>query len=328
MAAATRVLLCAEEDWSEPLECFRASGFELQARASSGGEALAKHRRGDNDVVIIVGDLDGCHGSRIAKVLNLTRPVPTLIVCTEGHARDAQEAASARGGPGVKVLSLPTFRAELIVERLREVLGMPSLAVDPANDTASASWVDPGIADVGREHFDAVVLLGSAGTPNLLPRLLSRAVVRQAALIVAVHHNPRWSDAFSAWVGQLTGEPAVPWNGGPLSPRTVYVVRSEGDGEILRPNLGAVVKNLVGAGRRILALMASGMGDADVESLTMLRAAGGVLVTLRPSLCPHATMVESAMEAGLVDVLASIDELAWLIAHAKSLRRLRPVVVP
>lgn len=325
MGAAVRVLLCAEEDWSDPtMERLGASGIELGGRASSGGDALAQHRRGENDALIIVGDLDGCHGSRIAKVLNRTRSVPTLIVCTEAHHAEAQRAANEQRGSNIHVLPLASFRPEIVAERLRPPVVAPPLAPEETPWVPSPS--NFAVAAVGREHFDAVVLIGSAGTPNLLPRLLKRTRHREAPLVVAVHHNPRWSEAFSGWIEQLTGQPVMPWTAGSLAPRATYVVRSEGDGETLRPDLGGVVKSLVGGGRRVLALLASGMGMCDVESLTRLRDAGGLIVGLRPVLCPQPAMVHSAISADLLEASGSIEELGWLVAHARLLRRVTPVV--
>src|SRR5690606_19314375 len=232
---------CADDDWSDPtMDRLSASGIELGGRASSGGDALAQHRRGQNDALIIVGDLDGCHGSRIAKVLNRTRAVPTVIVCSEAHHAEALRAANEQGGPNIHVLPLPAFRPEAVAERLRP--GTTALATEPEEKPWIPSPSNLAVAMVGREHFDAVVLIGSAGTPNLLPRLLKRTRHREAPLVVAVHHNPRWSEAFSAWVAQLTGQPVLPWSSGSMAPRATYVVRSEGDGETLRPNLGEVVK--------------------------------------------------------------------------------------
>ena len=142
-----------------------------------------------------------------------------------------------------------------------------------------------------------------------------------APLIVAVHHNPRFSDGFVEWVGELTDSRSRPltWDAlAEATPGSVFAapaVANE-DGR-LQPDLDALLYALAEGGLTMLVAVASGMDDPLVPGLRAVTEAGGAVVALDPRDCAQPALVEAAIGAGVVDATVRVEALAWVIGAAK-----------
>jgi chemotaxis response regulator CheB len=292
--------------------------LQLCGRASSGGETLAQFRALRPDLVLIAGDVDGCHGVRVAGALAREKPTPTVLLVEPGAQDEARDELEARRVEAHVVVGSPTDDAGR--QRLRVALQQLAARLIPAVEPES-SLIRMHLPPVALSGFDAVVLLGSAGTPHMLPDLLGTRAPSSVPLVVAVHHNPRMSDAFCGWVGELVGLAPHPLRArGPMQLHALHVAEATatgGEGS-LEPDLAAVVDRVMDGDRRVLVCVASGMGLTALDALRRVRTCGGVVVALDPSSCSQPAMSAAVVGAGLADHVVSLSELAWVLGNAVS----------
>jgi len=275
------------------------------------------------DVVVVDATLDADRGVSFAQRLAGSSPV--LLVVDPEQAQAANDAANATHRAvqviGRDVVERGEASTDSVV-RTRLCL----LAAGRSGPATAARWndseADDAIESVARAGHDAMVLVGSAGTPHLLPRLLPKAVVGGVPLVVAVHHNPRFSDDFVGWVGELCGRPPRPFDADAVvgaGPQAVFVApaveSSDDDGRLL-PDLGGLLESLVTRGLRLLVCIASGMDDPMAPHLHGVLGAGGHVIALNPDECSQPSMVMAALDAGVVEAEVSVEGVAWLLAWA------------
>ena len=325
VARMLRLLACADTELATEVDDVLVAGdiMRLIGRAASGGDMVAQFRSLRPDVVLIAGDVDGCFGVRVAGALARHRQVPTLLVVEPGAEEEARAECERRGveaavlGPA-RDLGLALAHAALAMTGRCEG-GDLVPEEEPAIRTELI-----GLAAVG---FDAAVLLGSAGTPHLLPELLQPRTGAEIPLVVALHHNPRLSDAFQQWVGELAVLDPCPLPEAPpitLPPLTVPGSSLRSD-DVLEPDLEAVVDLIGEGGRRLFIGIGSGMGVTRIDALARARAAGGVVAVLDPARCSQPGMPTAVIGAGLADHVVSIPELSWLIAHVSTAEHRLPL---
>ncbi|GEM_PF-4837513 len=180
--------------------------------------------------------------------------------------------------------------------------------------------------------LDVVLLLGSSGTPELFADLLPLAPDCHRPLLMAVHHNSRFTASFTTWIASLIGR------GVDVLPAQLSGIREGGafvvpacrgrnpDPGTVGPSLDKFVTELVESRWRPLVIVLSGMGEDGVRSLSMAREAGGRVVTLQPEQCLQPGMVLAARESGLDHVPARSSEVAWLLR--RMLTRRIPTELP
>lgn len=288
------------------------------------GEALALMAQRP-DVVVVDATLDADRGVSFAERLAGSSPV--LLVVDPG-----QEQAAASAVAGCRRVVQVIGRD--VVERgetSSDSVVRTRLCLLAAQREGAAAFVPEAdlergavLESLARQGHDAVVLVGSAGTPHLLPRLLPKTSVGGAPLVIAVHHNPRFSDDFIAWVGDLCGRRPRPFDADAVvsaGPHAVFVARaveSTTPHGALLPDLGGLLESLAERGLRLLVCVASGMDDPMAPRLDAVVHAGGTVVALDPDECSQPSMVLAALSAGVVGAEVSVEGIAWLIARACS----------
>lgn len=294
----TRILVCAPADRVEAIARRVEAEFSVEpvALVDNPIDAVGVFLCEIPTHVVIDGELDGCGGVRIAGAMLGIRGAPIVLLSDPGGAEGVREAVTQRGFEHVDVRSW-NGRA------------VPPLFAEDDIPT-------PNIASLLTEPFEAVVFLGSAGTPHMLPRLLPKLRPGGVPLVVAVHHNPRLSESFAEWVGEIAG--IVPGRRcskqGDLPP--LCVARADRDVATLQPDLGQVLLDVLDHADKLLIVVASGM---EFEGLAAVREAlsrGATLVALRPDLCPQPAMVQRLLDGGLEPVLCTRDEIAKVIRLA------------
>lgn len=249
--------------------------------------------------VVIDGELDARGGVRIAAALASRRQVPTVLVVHPELQEEVGLLVQRRRLDEVRVVCWDHTKVSSLF-----------LKEGTSSDTQRAE-----VSAVAARTYDAVVLLGSAGTPHLLPALLPNLDHARVPLVVAVHHNPRLSQSFSEWVGELAKmDPQQLVAGERLAALTV--VRTHSGVDALQPDLDTVLTQVHAGGRRLLVIVASGMGFERVDALRTALRDAAVLVALRPESCSQPAMVDRILLAGLNPVLCSQEEIAWLIRAA------------
>lgn len=329
LKASLQLLLCSDLDGAELLDVQLrdAPDLHIAAMAETGGEALAKARKLLPDGVVVAGDIDGCHGVRIAAAMSRERQLPTVLLVEPADHASVRREVARRELDSVHVLACDPCdpRPGTVASGIRT-----SVQMLIARSRVPGSWSLPQLQARGEilalaeRAFDVVVLLGSAGTPHMLPRLLGKRRVRDVPLVVAVHHNPSLSQSFCTWVRQLHGHgtrPIVVDTRTPPEARAsgltvIGVEAASSAAEQLAPDLGRVLDGVLERDLVPLVCVASGMGVQGIDAMRRARQAGGEIVALNPSDCSAPSMVEAVLGCGLVGHVVSVDELAWLIANA------------
>lgn len=328
MTDALKILVCANRRGLAQIQavCEHVPSVKIAAVAGTGTEAVTRHRAETFDAVAIAGDPDGTHGVRVAGALAREREVPTILLVDGPELGWARRQLAARKLSRAVMFSVDeaTARPGAVGKALRLAL---SQAPGPSAGTVELAPRRPAqvrqeLRGLSEVDCDVCLLLGSAGTPHLLPYWLAVNAPRPVPLIVAVHHNPHLSESFCEWVGELAGECAsTPPLLGALHPRgPLAVVPAEEDPttERLLPDLSRVVDRTLDAGLKPLICVASGMAFGGIDALGRATRAGAVVVVLEPSRCTAPSMPSSVIAAGLARHVVTSGEMAWVIANGAS----------
>ena len=305
--------------------CERAPAVCIAATAESGGEAVAKFRAGSFDAVVLAGDLDGCHGVRVAGALARERWTPSVILVPPEEEGQVRAHLEQRGLDGVTVLGNDMVDADpyLAAAELRQAfrprgpgLGAGTIAFEPAFRPRST------LESLATDGHDAVLLLGSAGTPHMLPRWLPAAAERVHPLIIAVHHNPALSRSFCDWIEELVGQPAhrpeLDGDGYELGDVNVVPAAEESPKDTLLPNLERVLDRVMELGRKPVVCVGSGMGFEGIDALRRVVKAGGTIVALDPAACTAPSMPQLVIASGLASHVVDVREFGWVLSRGAS----------
>ena len=255
--------------------------------------------------VVIDGALDGCGGVRIVGAMLGIRGAPMVLLADAAEADGVRKTIVHRGFAHVTVRAWDGHAVPRLFTE--EDVPMPSIGV------------------LLEEPYEAVVFLGSAGTPHMLPHLLPKLRPDGVPLVVAVHHNPRLSESFAEWVGEIAG--IDPGRGG-ASETTLpplCVARADSRVATLQPDLGQVLVDVLGHASKLLIVVASGMEFEGLEAVRVALSRGATLVALHPEQCPQPAMVQRLLDAGLQPTLCTRDEIARVIrlaSHVSPRRRI------
>lgn len=332
MPSAVRALLCS--DLPQTAQCLRrivgaSAAMRVVGVARSRSEALELMAECP-DVLVVDARLDSRVGHAfLDKVAGPELPVLRVV--------EPGQEASARGEIRPKDRERVSVVGRDVVERgeaSTDAVVRTRLCLLAARGHRSEVGAAPKArkaeahAELQRlveEAYDAVVLLGSAGTPHLLPRLLPASRVGAAPLVVAVHHNPRFSDDFFDWVGELSGRRPLRYDTDAVlvaRPEALFaaaaVQRLGWDPGELGPDLGGVLLTLAARSLRLLVCVASGMEDPVTAGLAAVVRHGGHVAALAARHCAQDGLVRAAQAAGAVDAEVDVDGMAWLIRCARA----------
>lgn len=296
-----RVLLCVTPQYVDALkrQIWAEFGCGPVESVTDVFDAVEAFGSSEPTHVVIDGELDARGGVRIASATASKGAVPTALVVEPEMREEVCRLVKERCLDHVRVVCWDDGT-------VRSLFGEEAPAVEALGANISA---------LAERSYDAVVLLGSAGTPHMLPMLVPKLKHTLVPLVVAVHHNPRLSDSFAEWVGELADMQPHRLVGD-RSLAALTVVRTESGVDALQPDLGAVLTDLHARSRRLLIIVASGMCFEGVDALRVAVRDGAVLVALNPELCSQPAMVHRLLEAGLSPMLCTQDEIARLIRYA------------
>lgn len=330
MATAARALVCS--DLAATANSLLRIVDSSPALAAVGvaecrGEALEMMGE-EPDVVVVDARMDRDAGMTFASRVAGDQ-LPVLLVVEPGDEEPTRRRVEAQGRNSMLVVSREVVeRGDASGDALVRTR-LCLLAANGRNARTDPVGVDRRVrrrlGPLLIRPFDAVVLVGSAGTPHLLPRLLPASRVGAAPLLVAVHHNPRFSADFIDWLGELSGREARDYDADAMTRAAsgeLFAARAEpvpdGCPGTLGPDLGGILLALTGRSLRVLACVASGMDDPVGPGLESVRNGGGHVLTLAADACAQPSMVLAARAAGVVDDEVDVVGMAWVLAAARA----------
>ena len=306
-------------------------GFEVVGTAGDGMEACARTAALRPDVVTMdlrMPNADGFTG--IARIM-AERPTPILVLTAEPLATNSFRALSLGA---LDVMQKPTSPDEAqfgaaLAGRLRLLAGTPVI-----RHVRGVRHDRPAPAPVrGRGRTGIVAIAASLGGPRALGRVLKQIPKDHRVPIVVVQHM---ADGFTAglvrWLGLETGhevreaEDGEALRPGPIlfAPAGRHLQVKRGTVHLdtgppqhgFRPSATPLFRSVASAfGSTACGVILTGMGDDGSDGLRELRDAGGFTIAQSADSCAVFGMPRAAIEAGAVEQVLSLDQIAVTLAE-------------
>jgi two-component system chemotaxis response regulator CheB len=318
-------------------------GMEVAGAAANGQIALAKLAQLNPDVVILdveMPELDGLQTVKAIRQIRPTLPVIMFSTLTERGAQATFEALSLGASDyvtkpanvGSIVIARQRVRDELI-PRIRALCPGPAGPRRPAAGRAVVPSV-PAIvpsASVSGE-VDVVAIAVSTGGPNALAAILPRLPKTLPVPVVIVQHMPPLFTRFLAdrlnGQCQITVEEGRP--GAVLAPATAVIAPGDWHMTVERTATGVVVRTHQGPpenscrpaadvlfrsvaaafGRRVLAVVLTGMGQDGLRGCEQIHQAGGQIVAQDEATSVVWGMPGFVAQSGLASRVLPLDQIA------------------
>jgi two-component system, chemotaxis family, protein-glutamate methylesterase/glutaminase len=302
--------------------------------AKDGLDAIEQVRAHRPDVVTMDFNMPRMDGA--AAVREIMRTCPTPVVMLSAHTREgARETFEALAAGAVDFLAKPSGEVSadfqtigaLLVAKALAAAGAVPRALAPARPPAPrpelpmTTWPPTG---------PRVVIVGvSTGGPSALSRVIPALPGDVPFALVVVQHMPA---AFTATLAErLNALSAIevreavdgdrPRQGLALIAPGDRHLEVEGSGVLrlrdgpevhgCRPSVDVTMKSAAGVfGRRLVGVVMTGMGKDGAEGMTAIKAAGGRTLAQSQETCVIYGMPRAAVEAGAVDEVIALDDLA------------------
>jgi len=321
--------------------------LELVGTAPTASIALHKVQVLAPDVVIAACNLPDMDGDELADRLSgvcaetgLLLTAPTATACPQ-VVRQSMEAGvvelvvlgDGAEGPG----AVETARRRLLPKvRSASTAALTRLALRLSSGegpTATPRLITRRCQTATVAAVDVVAVGASTGGPDALAALLSAMPARFPAPIVIVVHLP---EAFAEPLAETLNRKSaldvkVAEHGDALAPGAVYLVRGGTHAEVrrrqtrafelatidgplvngCRPSVDVLFRSVAASAKaRVLGVLLTGMGQDGVAGLRSVKAAGGRTLAQDQTTSVVWGMPGRAVEAGLVDEVVALQDLA------------------
>lgn len=320
-----------------------AGPFEVVGQAKDGKEALAQIGKLAPDVVTMDFNMPGMNGAETVRALMQQRPTP--VVMFSAHTKQgAKETFDALSAGAVEFVTKPAGEVSVDLSKIADELMRKVVAAAQARPRAASLPPTLGI----RAPITAPI---STTLPGGLPRLCVIAVSTggPAALsevipalpgdlrlaIVVVQHMPAGFTAALAERLDALSNVSVreakagdrPMPGGVLiAPGDRHLELDERgavtltDGPLVNGCRPAADVTMLSAakvyGRRALAVVMTGMGKDGAEGALAIKRAQGKTLAQDKDTCVIYGMPKAAVEAGAIDEVAALSDIAAWLRHA------------
>ncbi len=307
-------------------------GFQIVGNARSGAEAVEQVRALSPDVVTMDYNMPGMNGAETVRAIMKARPTPVIMFSahTRQGARETFEALAAGAvnfctKPHGEVSTDLTAIAAELATKLRAAATSRPQALPPLR----AQTATPTPITLPPTGPRLVVIGVSTGGPAALSRVIPALPVSTRFATVVVQHMPaQFTRPLAERLDELSAvmvKEAEPGN----MPQPGLVLIAPGDRHLVFDDRGAVV--LTDAppvnscrpsadvtmqaaaavyGRRTIGVIMTGMGkDGAAGMLAIKRVEGRTLAQDRETSVIYG-MPRAAIEAGAVDHVVPLDELA------------------
>ncbi|HEX5842807.1 MAG TPA: chemotaxis response regulator protein-glutamate methylesterase [Pseudomonas sp.] len=310
--------------------------------------AMQKMNTAWPDVILLDVEMPRMDGITFLRQIMSTRPTP-VVICSTLTEKGADITLQALAAGAVEVITKPTMGLrEFLQDSAQEMLTAIRTAAKarvrsqaaappaPASKLSADVLLSPPVGGLNNQRTtERIVVLGtSTGGTQALEVLLSQ-LPRSAPGIAIVQHMPeRFTRSFAERLDSLCAiEVREAQNGDRLLPglaliapggRHMLVKRSGGqylvevkDGPLVsrhRPSVDVLFRSAaVQAGRNVLAVIMTGMGDDGARGLKELHEAGARTYAQDEESCVVFGMPKEAIKLGGVDQVIALDDIPGVI---------------
>jgi two-component system chemotaxis response regulator CheB len=322
--------------------------IEVVGQAKNGVEAVDLAKRLRPDLITMDVHMPVMDGFAATKEIMVRAPTPIIIVSSSASGRDVEMSLNALRAGALMVVAkphdpgAPTFNG-----RQEQFLSMAKAMADVKvvrrwDRTASVAGSGTPLlrtADGGAARV--VAIAASTGGPAALQRILNDLPPGFPAPVLVVQHIAAgFTEGLADWLAASSPlQVKVAEHGEPLAPRTAYLapddrhlgLESSRRVAVLatppvggfRPSASFLFESAARhAGSRVAAVILTGMGSDGVAGLAAVRSAGGHVVAQDEATSVVHGMPRAAVEAGVVDTVLPLGEIAGYLARlARHARR-------
>jgi two-component system chemotaxis response regulator CheB len=317
----------------------------IVGEARSGLEAVEMAERLGPDLITMDVHMPGLDGLEATKQIMTRSPRPIIIVSSAARTDEVELGLEAIRSGALMVLPKPqgvgspsfeTERRQLLsmVRALAQVKVVRRHGALSASSTRPVPWSGPIVGQRGGPRdAEVVAIAASTGGPAALRQILAQLPASFPLPILVVQHIARgFSGGLAHW---LAGDTALRVKlaelGEPALPGVVYIapddrhlgIRRGGEGELrilldsadpvgtFRPSATYLFRSAAeGAGRGVVAVILTGMGDDGVDGLREVRREGGRILAQDEASSVIYGMPREAQRAGVVDQVIPLDDVA------------------
>jgi two-component system chemotaxis response regulator CheB len=304
--------------------------------AYDGIDALHKVAYLQPDVVTLDIEMPRLNGLDTLRQLMAQSPRPVIMLSTLTQ-EGARETFQALALGAVDFVPKPTTTIHVqqvldtLIDKIRSVAGMPMGRLQRLRQASARVGVPQPPAhtrSLGRR--DVVLVIGaSTGGPQALQSVVSRLPADlPAALVIVQHMPPQFTatlaerlDAHSAFrIRESDGTETLRVGQGLVAPGGYHLVLHRGGAVSLssapprnhvRPSVDVTFESAAASyGSATVAVILTGMGSDGTEGARHIKAAGGFVAAESEETCVVYGMPRSAANAGLVDALVPLGDMA------------------
>jgi two-component system chemotaxis response regulator CheB len=309
--------------------------IQVIGEAKNGMEAVEQAVRLKPDVITMDVHMPELDGLEATKEIMVRSPTPIVVVSSSHSARDVELSLSAMRAGALLVLPKPDDpRSDQFAGRqgnlLTMVKAMSSVKVVRRWTPRTSAPRPPAPSPLGPLGPVRVIAIGaSTGGPAALERILKDLPGDFSAPILVVQHIATgFASGLARWLsGSASLRVKIAEPGEMLRPRTVFIAPDDrhlgvgADGRIevtagpevngLRPSATHLFESVARSfGPGVVAVILTGMGRDGVEGLRAVKIAGGQVIAQDESSSVVYGMPREAVTAGVVDIVASIEDIA------------------
>ncbi|MBI5142471.1 MAG: chemotaxis-specific protein-glutamate methyltransferase CheB [Nitrospirae bacterium] len=312
--------------------------IEVVATASDGEEAIRKVKQLAPDVVLLDIAMPSMDGLAALTHIMSERPAPVLVL---SGVKDSAAAIKSLELGAVDFIRKPSGVISYDITKIAGeiIFKVKSAAGIDARKLAAYRHVEHCLVTAGPKGDCEIVVIGaSTGGPRAVANVLSGIPATiSAAIFVVQHMAPEFVPSFAErlrWVSPL--EVSVASDDDELLPGRVFIAPGGIDAALLRSGrrevrvrLGRVASTrhpvapsvdhamesaakCYGAGT--LGVLLTGMGNDGAKGMKAIKNAGGHTIAEDESTCVVFGMPKAAIEAGCVDEILPLGDIAVAIA--------------
>jgi two-component system chemotaxis response regulator CheB len=317
----------------------RIEGVEVVGVATNGGETVEKVRTLRPDVVTLDVHMPVMDGIAVLKELRkFGCQSRVIMVSSLTGAGDPATVAALMEGAFDHVLKPVGLEPHLaresirkaLAEKLEQVRAAAQSAVVPGvGSTAQAAAAGPAQADL---PYDAVAIGTSTGGPEALRSLIPRLPRGMPFPVFVVQHMPAtFTPTLAARLNELSAATVVEADAGMMAEAGgVYIapggrhlrLERRGRGVVCttddaaprlgcRPSFDNLLESAVGIyGKRMLAVVLTGMGCDGLDGCRRVKAAGGTVIAQSREGCTVYGMPKAVVDQRLTDAVLPLEAIA------------------